>query len=1424
MKRRLILIASMILLLTVSLSLFLGCNENDAEKQIPVYKGMTVSSAGETSAASYNSDPNVPDGGGVAPAAGEYAGDFAGRNGIIDKKEPFKGSGETIEQKLAASFEEVESTEMIYYAKVREDIYIHILIDNPDGFGIVSVTFNGKTYTSDMFEEGSDTENITLKYDVGTASGVEEYTLDGIKYQDGKEEKDVTLEGEKTVKVGLRRVGQVSAAASGVAIESNSLSFNATVADPDGLLDFSDGTVQVVLYDGTDILATRELALGVTAVSFEGLKTDTLYQYAIVGYYNDLSGDGFQMNVLYTDAFYTDAVVLFDDVTVFRDGISFDFLWNADRQGETLTALKLYQGEALVEALSVTDPEIDGLLCNNTYRLVAEYQNGERVESIELLFTTRSKATPMISLTALTTTQSSVDFDISEFDIDEVGALTRIELVHANGTTFARSLTQRSFTGLLSGNPYTVRIIYVYDLNDGKGAQTAVRELVFTTQARATPELVLTAPTRTKDSVGFTIDETDVDSVGMVAKIELVHANGTVTASSLTQRSFTGLLSGNPYTVKVTYVYNLKDGAGDRTVVKELAIATDAKATPTLAITDPNPTQTSIGFAVEETDIDNVGAVTRIELIHASGTTVAQNTAQRTFTDLIPSTVYTIQITYVYDLNDGAGARTLVRSLSVFTSEKKSIDLTGYAIVTGAELTEYGQQYVLDVAQALGTLTGLDITVKRDTVGTAIQNGSLEILVGLTRREESFETYNDIEGEGFAIRVFERKIAIVGTTPYLTAVALNWFEQNYFNDKCISGSKLSLLEENITSNITVLPLAEGNTTFTVVYETGKDSLDAPYQFADKVRDALLERTGLTVPFVTVGGTAVAREVLVGNMSRSDVKAEMSKLEADEYAITVRDGKIYLVAWSDDVLPSAYALFEEMLLASAVTDGNGNVTYKIPNDCTFVRTHESDWITDFPKPEFAGLYPEAAVDVNGGALQYIYSGEGATYSAFMTYCLALRRAGYTPLEEKDVQWEGSYFRTFVHNEKGISLHVAYMAFTHAEEQGVSGLVRSIRIVSGSLDQGGRLVDEKHFRPQIEGEDYVKRMDSQITANVIDYSAENNWGFGQVITLADGSFILIDGGRNYGGAGEVNNLWNILREMHKRAHGSYPSAAKPIHIRAWIITHEHGDHHNLIQNFIKKYGANTALKFDYLLANFGSMTQLREAGGTFTLRNNMKTYQQTVRNGFEFVEVNTGQVLYFANCKVEILTTVDDKYPWRCNEQNNASLIVRTTLYESDGTNSHQVSSLWLGDAEVQQSQVARAMYGRFLASDQVQVAHHGNNGGSDKHLYEMVGNCSVIWYPNVTSHKISNQSALDRALKDNWACSFSAAFKNPNCKLMIFNGSDISGCAAWNVTLTITATGTLYDQLYDAVTGEHIDAKGSLWPAVDVQAYRQAVGK
>ena len=86
--------------------------------------------------------------------------------------------------------------------------------------------------------------------------------------------------------------------------------------------------------------------------------------------------------------------------------------------------------------------------------------------------------------------------------------------------------------------------------------------------------------------MGFTITETDTDNVGAVTRIELVHKNGTTVADTLDARSFTGLLSDNAYTVRVTYVYDLNDGAGNRELVKELTMKTTAKATPAAAVAD----------------------------------------------------------------------------------------------------------------------------------------------------------------------------------------------------------------------------------------------------------------------------------------------------------------------------------------------------------------------------------------------------------------------------------------------------------------------------------------------------------------------------------------------------------------------------------------------------------------------------------------------------------------------------------------------------------------------------------------------------------------------------------------------------------------------------------------------------------------------
>ena len=757
------------------------------------------------------------------------------------------------------------------------------------------------------------------------------------------------------------------------------------------------------------------------------------------------------------------------------------------------------------------------------------------------------------------------------------------------------------------------------------------------------------------------------------------------------------------------------------------------------------------------------------------------------------------------------------------TDEVQGVDLSGYAIITGKELTASGKQFVLDFARKASVLTTVDMSVLDDTSADVVKSKDLEILIGVTSREESVKTYNDIKGSGWAVRVFKHKIAIVGTTPYLTTVALSWFEQTYLNAEHVNGTTLSVQGKYVVSDLPVLSLTENDATFAVVCEKGRDSSTAPHQIGSKVCESLLQKTGLTAQFVTTDAEIPEKAILVGNMSRTDFKEEIAKIEADEYAVTVKDNKVYLVAWSDAVLPEAYELFEEMLFASALTDANGNITsYNIPGNCTVVKKYASDWFTDFPKPVAEGLYPEAAVDVNDGSLQYIYAGSGATRETFVAYCETLKAAGYTPMGNGDVQWEGSSFRTFVNNEKGVSLHVSHMAFSHAEEQGVDLFKNSIRIVSGHTEWGGKLVSEQYFRPQVEGVDYVDKMDSQITANLIDYSASGNWGLGQILTLADGSFIVIDGGKNKT-PDDTANLWEIMCEMHKKAWGSKPTKDKPIHIRAWIITHEHGDHIDLVRSFCDQYGPKAELKFDYMMVNFGSRSQLPVGWGNTGLRDNLKAYQDKVKNGFEYIQISTGQVFYFANCRLEILATIDD---WAIGnatgDHNETSTIFRTALIEYDDQgNPHETTSMWTGDARWHLSRMARAMYGSFLKSDQVQISHHGLYGVEGK-FYDLVG-AELIWLPDSV-----NQGVADRFFylltNPDTGYTVTTAFLNPNTKYLIFNGSNYTDYPMWSTTLTISASGPKYDEMYDPVSGEDIRAKAELWPVIDVPAYRAALGK
>ncbi len=577
-KISVILILAMLL---ASAFIFTSCG-----KQEPVYTGMSISECDDTVAESSNGIALMS-----ARRDGGVSGDYDGKNEDIDNEDPFQNGsdGENIVDEVGDSLDVVGSEIPIYYAELGEDIFITIHIDNPDNFEIMSFTLNGEKYSSYMFEYGSDMENIILKRNVGYVTGIVEYTIDAIKYVDGTEIKDVKIGGDKTVRAGIRVEDQVTTTVENTEIGTNNISFSANVEDYDSLIAYSKGFIKAVIYDGEEIVAFKDVQLGLNNIAFEGLETNTLYQYGIFAYYDDLSGTGPKVHTLYSNAVYTDAVVLFDNVQIGEEHISFLFKWHQSVANKALVSLKLYKGDTLVKELDVNEFFVDSLLSDNSYDLVAEYMNGGNKESIYIEFTTLKKATPEIKFASSDKTQSSVIFELEENDASEIGEISKIELVHSSGTIAATTTEQRIFENLLSNNDYIIRVTYTYDLNDGTGPKEAVTELDIKTLEKSAPVFELYSELYEGREISADISVVNTDSTLVSYKTALYNGAALVAESQGESFRFTGLEYYKEYTLKISYVYNLNDGQGEKEGVFEKTV----KTAPKLNVTDCKIANTS---------------------------------------------------------------------------------------------------------------------------------------------------------------------------------------------------------------------------------------------------------------------------------------------------------------------------------------------------------------------------------------------------------------------------------------------------------------------------------------------------------------------------------------------------------------------------------------------------------------------------------------------------------------------------------------------------------------------------------------------------------------------------------------------------------------------------------------------------------------
>lgn len=556
-----------ILTMTVILTCIFAACDKVGEKQVPVYKGMTISrSFAKASAKTASDDVGNTD---LQSEQGRVEGDYDNRDDDFDQNKPFEDpNAPSMEDKSNSTLDVVGAAESIYYADKNQDIFITIRLSNPDSYEILSFTLNGKKYSNYMFEEGSDMENLVLKVNVGNVGGIHDYTIDAIKYVDGTDIKDVRMDGDRTVKAGVRASDQTYVNVTNEQKTMTSISFDAQVVDLYSLIEKSGGYAKAVLYDGVNML-TKDINVGEkTNIVFDNLTPNTVYQYGVVALYDNLSGNGAKLNTLYKKAVYTDTIVLFKDVQVGKESIEWGFVWNESFASKQMSAISLWQNGAKVQDVDVTATRLDGLKSNNEYTLKATYNNLQNQdETISIEFVTCAKAVPTVEIANVQSTQTEISFELDVTDTDNVGAITKIELLHGDDEPIVASdLTSHSFENLLSNNDYTIQVTYVYDLNDGVGEQQIVKTADIKTKAKATPSVEINNLTSTQNTIECDIVYTDVDSVGSVVEIALYRLENKIKSVPFaTHVSFDGLESGKEYKVVVECKYDLNDGKGENT-------------------------------------------------------------------------------------------------------------------------------------------------------------------------------------------------------------------------------------------------------------------------------------------------------------------------------------------------------------------------------------------------------------------------------------------------------------------------------------------------------------------------------------------------------------------------------------------------------------------------------------------------------------------------------------------------------------------------------------------------------------------------------------------------------------------------------------------------------------------------------------------
>ena len=250
------------------------------------------------------------------------------------------------------------------------------------------------------------------------------------------------------------------------------------------------------------------------------------------------------------------------------------------------------------------------------------------------------------------------------------------------------------------------------------------------------------------------------------------------------------------------------------------------------------------------------------------------------------------------------------------------------------------------------------------------------------------------------------------------------------------------------------------------------------------------------------------------------------------------------------------------------------------------------------------------------------------------------------------------------------------------------------------------------------------------------AESSLGY--IIRIADGSFVIVDGGEYLDGV--ETRMYEILKKIAPDPNN--------IVISAWIITHAHGDHVGGFVKFANKYENDKTIRLKQFIFNFPHDSKVVNY---WDVDSQDLARQCAKKFGAEMLKVHTGNVLYYADIKINILYTQENYLSANANgimSNYNGSSIV-TQFVMADGTKvlvgaDHPVDGIYEGANWCENALVK--CYGTALESKVVSTFHHGYGGGANNVIYGVIRPKIVLW--SVDNARITASSTPLTAVSHN----------------------------------------------------------------------------